>query len=143
MQSPAPKSARLRIYLLWPLLLAALLIFFPFDWLGATWPWFKPYFNMVFHSPTSHHIGHTTIFCVSTLLILYARPSAARPFLRFALLVLCCGIGEEAIQALFRQAIPTWWSALDIFYDCLGASIAYVIFLLWQHRSKTRSATAK
>ncbi|GER92051.1 hypothetical protein KDW_62130 [Dictyobacter vulcani] len=48
-----------------------------------------------------------------------------------------CGIGEEAIQALFRQAFPTWWSALDIFYDCLGASIAYVIFQLWQYRFKT------
>jgi len=75
------------------LLAAAVLVLFPFDWLGNVWPWYAQIFDVVFATPLSHMIGHATIFFIASVLVLISFPALRyRPVLYFALMLLGANI---------------------------------------------------
>jgi hypothetical protein len=45
---------------LWPLVIGAVLVLFPFDWLSNIWPAYQQVFERVFFGAREHHIGHST-----------------------------------------------------------------------------------
>jgi len=117
---------------LWPLLAGLLIVLFPFDWLSRVWPLYGKAFNRVFVTARDHHIGHTTMFFLAGLLTLLCLPRLQRRPLPYLCLVVLIGIGQETLQNLFNQRPPNLWQGLDLFFDLLGWSIAYVAIWLWQ-----------
>ena len=116
----------------WPLLAALAVTLFPFDWLGEVWPAYARVFDVVFATTLSHEIGHATIFFLTGLFVLLSVPLVQRrPLLYFGLL-LAVAVGQEALQALFKWQLPTIWDGRDLFFDCTGFTLAYL--LLWGAR---------
>ena len=112
---------------LWPLLLGLLIVLFPFDWLGEVWPWYASIFNVVFATVFAHEIGHTTIFFLLGLLVLLSVPTLlTRPALYFGLL-LVVALGQEAIQALAKQHLPSIYDGRDLLFDLTGVVVAYLL----------------
>jgi hypothetical protein len=132
LRTPAVKKFRR----LWPVLIALILVLFPFDWLGQVWPTYGQIFDVVFATAQAHHIGHVTIFFIAGLLALFAFPSLrARPVLYIVLMMLGA-VGEEALQALFKFQLPTLGDGRDLLFDLAGFVIAYSVVLLAQWIAK-------
>ncbi|HLZ61411.1 MAG TPA: hypothetical protein VKR06_31065 [Ktedonosporobacter sp.] len=138
-----PISKKLALRILWPLLGAAVLVLFPFDWLGEVWPAYGQLFDIVFATALAHHIGHATIFFIAAVLILYAFPALlARPLL-YLLLLLLGALAEEALQSLFKLQLPNWGDGRDLMYDFIGIVLAYAILRLWSWARHKKPAPAK
>jgi len=113
------------------LLAAAILVLFPFDWLGEVWLGYAQIFDVVFATALSHMIGHATIFFIASLLVLFSFPVLRyRPVLYFAIMLLGA-VGEEALQSLFKLQLPTIWDGRDLLLDSAGIIVGYVIVRLW------------
>ncbi len=124
------KKQLLQSRLLWLLLVAIVVVLFPFDWLSQEWPAFGQVFDRVFVTARDHAIGHTTLFFIAALLVLFAVPVLrSRPVLYFILMV-AGAIGEEAFQGLSKQQLPTIWDGRDVLFDALGFTIAYIVVWL-------------
>ena len=121
------KKRAIPVRLLWPLLIvlvAAILVLFPFDWLGAIWPAYGQLFDIVFATALAHHIGHITIFLLASIFILYAFPTLlARPFLYFIIMVVGA-LSEEALQAISKFHLPTWGDGRDLVRHEVGEDAA-------------------
>ena len=119
--------------------MAIVLVLFPFDWLSQAWPAFGQVFDRVFVTTRDHEIGHTTLFFIAALLVLFAVPMlCSRPILYFMLMVLGA-VGEEAFQSLSKQQLPTIWDGRDLLFDALGFTSAYVVvwlvsFIIRKHK---------
>lgn len=117
---------------LWPLLLGLAVVLFPFDWLPAVWPAYAQVFDAVFATALSHEIGHAALFFLLSLLVLLSVPALrSRPALYFGLLLLVA-VGQEAIQALARQELPTIYDGRDLLMDLTGIVAAYLVALAWR-----------
>ena len=113
------------------LLAAAVLVLFPFDWLGNVWPWYAQVFDVVFATALAHMIGHATIFFIASVLVLYSFPALRyRPVLYLAIMLLGA-VGEEALQSLFKLQLPTMWDGRDLLLDSVGITVGYGVVRLW------------
>jgi hypothetical protein len=139
MQERPPKAARsLRLprlwgapVRLWPLLVGLGIVLFPFDWLSEVWPAFGQLFDQVFVSEREHAIGHATMFLLISLLLLLSLPALRlRPAFYFGLMLLV-GVGQEALQDLFKQVLPTIYDGRDLLFDLTGVVAAYLIIFAW------------
>jgi hypothetical protein len=119
---------------LWPLFVGLGITLFPFDWLSEVWPAFGRFFDLVFVTARDHFIGHATMFLLMSLLALLSVPALRlRPAWYFGLMLLV-GVGQEALQALFKQELPTIYSGRDLLvYDLAGIVLAYLAVFAW-HR---------
>ena len=121
------------------LLAAAVLVLFPFDWLGNVWPWYAQIFDVVFATALSHMIGHATIFFIASVLVLLSFPALRyRPVLYFAIM-LVGAVGEEALQSLFKLTLPTIWDGRDLLLDSIGFTVGYLVVRLWPFVASRRS----
>lgn len=112
-------------------LAAAVLVLFPFDWLGEVWPWYAQIFDVVFATALAHMIGHATIFFIASVLVLCSFPALRyRPVLYFAIMLLGA-VGEEALQSLFKLQLPTIWDGRDLLLDSVGITVGYLVVRLW------------
>jgi hypothetical protein len=119
------KGQRRRVLLLLPVLFAAILVLFPFDWLGTIWPAYAQLFDRVFATVLAHEIGHATVFFMAGLLILLAFPRLLRrPTLYLALMAIGA-LGEEVLQSLFKLSLPDIWDSRDLLLDLSGFVLAY------------------
>ncbi len=127
---------------LWPVLLGLAVVLFPFDWLANVWPAYASLFDVVFATPLSHEIGHATMFFLISLLALLSVPALSqRPALYFGLLLLVA-VGQEAIQALAKQQLPTIYDGRDLLMDLTGIVIAYLVALAWRWLSSRKITPA-
>lgn len=123
-----------RGFWLLPVLVAATLVLFPFDWLGKIWPTYAMLFDLVFASVLAHEIGHATVFCLAGLLILLAFPALRRrPVLYLGIMALGA-LGEEVLQSLFKQHLPSVWDGRDMLLDLVGFGLAYGMVMLLRSR---------
>lgn len=112
-------------------LIAAVLVLFPFDWLGNVWPWYAQIFDVVFATAMAHMIGHATIFFIASVLVLFSFPALRyRPVLYFAIMLLGA-VGEEALQSLFKLVLPTIWDGRGLLLDSVGITVGYCVVRLW------------
>lgn len=117
---------------LWPLAIGAVLVIFPFDWLGNVWPAYQQLFERVFVGAREHHIGHSTLFLIVGLIVLLSFSALrTRPLLYF-LLMISAAIAQELVQDLFKYVLPDLSDGLDLLYDAVGFAIAYLIVWGWQ-----------
>ncbi|HEY7346935.1 MAG TPA: hypothetical protein VH599_01355 [Ktedonobacterales bacterium] len=117
---------------LWPVLAGLLIVLFPFDWLSEVWPAFGRPFDLVFVNARDHAIGHATMFLLMSLLALLSIPALRpRPALYFGLMLLV-GVGQETLQAFFKQAFPNIYAGRDLFFDLTGVTAAYLIVFTWR-----------
>ena len=70
-----PNVLRTIVMRLWPLAIGAVLVLFPFDWLGNIWPAYQQVFERVFVGAREHHIGHSTLFFIVGLIVLLSFPT--------------------------------------------------------------------
>lgn len=118
---------------LWFLLLAALLVLFPFEWLNDIWPVYALVFDRVFATALAHEIGHATIFLLTGLLILCSMPQLRRYPLFYTVILVLGMLGEELLQALSLNR----WQPSNIVdgrafgFDTLGFVLAYLLVGLW------------
>ena len=113
------------------LVAAAVLVLFPFDWLGNVWPWYAQIFDVVFATALAHMIGHATIFFIASVLVLFSFPVLRyRPVLYLAIMLLGA-VGEEALQSLFKFVLPTIWDGRDLLLDSVGIMVGYGVVRLW------------
>jgi hypothetical protein len=114
-----------RAFFLLPVLLAAGLVLFPFDWLGDVWPAYALVFDRVFATALAHEVGHATLFLIAGLLLLLSFPALRR---RPALYLVIMGLGavsEEALQDLFKLNMPSLWDGRDLLLDLTGFVLTY------------------
>jgi hypothetical protein len=120
---------------LWFVLLAALLVLFPFEWLSNIWPVYALVFDRVFATALAHEIGHATIFLLAGLLILCSLPRLRRYPLFYTVILVLGALGEEALQALSLNR----WQPSNIVdgrafgFDTLGFVLAYLLVGVWWH----------
>ncbi len=132
------KKQLLQSRLLWLLLVAIVLVLFPFDWLSQVWPAFGQVFDRIFVTARDHAIGHTTLFFIAALFVLFAVPVLrSRPIPYFVLMMLGA-VGEEAFQSLSKRHLPSIWDGRDVLFDILGFTIAYIVVLLLSFTGKKR-----
>jgi hypothetical protein len=113
---------------LWPLAIGLVLVLFPFDWLATVWPAYR----QVFVGAREHHIGHSALFFIVGLLVLINFPSLlSRPLLYFGLLI-SAAIAQEAVQDLFKFVLPDLTDSLDLLFDAVGFTIAYLVVWGWR-----------
>jgi hypothetical protein len=126
-----PNLLRTIIMRLWPLAIGLVLVLFPFDWLANVWPAYRQVFEQVFVGAREHHIGHSALFFIVGLLVLINFPSLrSRPLLYFGLLI-SAAIAQEAVQDLFKFVLPDLTDSLDLLYDAVGFTIAYLFVWGW------------
>lgn len=140
MQEHSPKAARsfgtVRVrgvqVRLWPVLVGLCIVLFPFDWLVGVWPAYGRLFDQVFVTARDHFLGHATMFFLMSLLVLLSVPALrARPALYLGLMLLV-GVGQETIQAIFKQQPPNIYSGRDLLvYDLTGIVLAYLVVFAW------------
>ena len=117
---------------LWPLAIGLVLVLFPFDWLATVWPAYRQVFEQVFVGAREHHIGHSALFFIVGLLVLINFPSLlSRPLLYFGLLI-SAAIAQEAVQDLFKFVLPDLTDSLDLLFDAVGFTIAYLVVWGWR-----------
>jgi hypothetical protein len=116
---------------LWPLLVGLGIVLFPFDWLSEVWPAFGSLFNLVFVSAREHFLGHATMFFLLSLLALLSVPALRLRPARYVRLMLLVGVGQETVQALFKQEHPTIFTGRDLLYDLTGIIAAYLVVFAW------------
>ncbi len=135
-----PNFMRTVITRLWPLAIGLVLVLFPFDWLSNVWPAYRQVFEQVFVGAREHHIGHISLFFIVGLLILLSFPALrSRPFLYFGLLI-SAALAQEAVQDLFKLQIPDLVDGLDLLFDAVGFTVAYLCVWGWQFISGWRKA---
>ena len=126
-----PNVLRTIIIRLWPLAIGAVLVLFPFDWLGNIWPAYQQVFERVFVGAREHHIGHSTLFFIVGLILLLSFPGLrTRPLLYFGLMILAA-ISQELVQDLFKFVMPDLTDGLDLLFDTLGFTVAYLAVWGW------------
>ncbi len=131
-----PNFMRTVITRLWPLAIGLGLVLFPFDWLANVWPAYRQVFEQVFVGAREHHIGHISLFFIVGLLILLSFPALrTRPFLYYGLL-LSAALAQEAVQDLFKSQIPDLVDGLDLLFDAVGFTVAYLCVWGWQFISR-------
>jgi len=124
----------------WPLAIGAMLVLFPFDWLGNIWPAYQQVFERVFVGAREHHIGHSALFFIVGLMLLVSFPILrTRPLLYFGFMI-SAAIAQELVQDLFKFVIPDLTDGLDLLFDTLGFTIAYLIVWGWQSVLRWRRA---
>ena len=140
--SESRKWARKRAFWLLPALLAAVLVLFPFDWLGSIWPAYAQVFDVVFATALAHEIGHAALFGIAGLLVLFSFPRLRQqPFLYLVIMALGA-VGEEALQDLFKLTPPSIWDGRDLLLDLIGFAVAYIIVRgLRFNKEKTEGTT--
>jgi hypothetical protein len=117
---------------LWPLAIGLVLVLFPFDRLATVWPAYRQVFEQVFVGAREHHIGHSALFFIVGLLVLINFPSLrSRPLLYFGLLI-SAAIAQEAVQDLFKFVLPDLTDSLDLLFDAVGFTIAYLVVCGWR-----------
>lgn len=125
---------------LWPLAIGLVLVLFPFDWLATVWPAYRQAFEQVFVGAREHHIGHSSLFFIVGLLVLVSFPALrSRPLLYFGLLI-SAALAQEGVQDLFKFLLPDLTDSLDLLYDAVGFTIAYLVVWGWQIISGLRKA---
>lgn len=132
-----PRGARLSplrdrrvLVVLGAIAIAAVLVLFPFDWLGNVWPAYAGVFDVVFATSLSHIIGHATIFFLCGCLLLIALPGLRAHPLRYLAVMLIGALAQESIQSLFKLHLPTVWDGRDLLLDLSGIIAAYLALLL-------------
>jgi hypothetical protein len=127
-----PNVLRTIIMRLWPLAIGLVLVLFPFDWLANVWPAYRQVFEQVFVGAREHHIGHSALFFIVGLILLLNFPALrTRPVLYFGLM-LSAAIAQELVQDLFKFVEPDLLDSLDLLFDAIGFTIAYLIVWGWQ-----------
>ena len=127
-----PNVLRTIIMRLWPLAIGVVLVLFPFDWLGNVWPAYQHVFERVFVGVREHHFGHSTLFLIVGLIVLLSFPALrTRPLLYFGLMI-TAAIAQELVQDLFKFVVPDLLDGLDLLFDAIGFTIAYLIVWGWQ-----------
>ena len=119
---------------------AAVLVLFPFDWLGDVWPAYASVFDVVFATSLSHMIGHATLFFLCGCLVLIALPGVRAHPLRYLGLMLIGALAQEALQSLFKLQLPTVWDGRDLLLDVTGIVAAYLALLLARRVVSAKSA---
>jgi hypothetical protein len=128
---------------------ALALTLFPFDWLANVWPAYGAVFDRVFNSAASHHIGHTVLFGIVGLAILFIVPALARHPWRYTAIVVAGALAQESIQALAKRDWPNSGDARDIGFDLLGLALAFALVwalqraVYWKQGAATRSLSAE
>jgi hypothetical protein len=129
-------------------LIAGVLVLFPFDWLEEVWPAYGWVFDIVFATALAHLIGHATLFFLAGLLVLAALPPLRRRQWVYLGIMLAGAVAQEAIQSLAKLQLPTLWDGRDLLLDLAGFlaayAVAYVIVCLWPrvHRPDPSSSEA-
>lgn len=122
---------RTMVVRLWPLAIGTVLVLFPFDWLGNIWPAYQQVFERVFVGAREHHIGHSTLFFMVGLMVLVSFPTLrTRPIMYFGLMLLAA-ISQELVQDLFKFVIPDLADGLDLLFDALGFTVAFLAVWGW------------
>jgi hypothetical protein len=135
-----PNSLKTIIMRLWPLAIGLVLVLFPFDWLASVWPAYRQVFEQAFIGAREHHIGHSTLFFIVGLLVLVNFPALrSRPLLYFGLLI-SAALAQEVVQDLFKFLLPDLADGLDLIFDAVGFTIAYLVVWGWQFISGLRKA---
>lgn len=135
-----PNALRTIVTRLWPLAIGAVLVLFPFDWLGKIWPAYQQVFERVFVGAREHHIGHSTLFFIVGLMLLLSFPILrTRPILYFGLMI-SAAIAQELVQDLFKFVVPDLTDGFDLLFDAIGFTIAYLIVWGWQSVLRWRRA---
>lgn len=127
---PAPLRDTRVLVVLGAVTAAAVLVMFPFDWLGDVWPAYASVFDVVFATALSHMIGHATLFFLCGCLLLIALPALRAHPLRYLGVMLIGALAQEAIQSLFKLRLPTVWDSRDLLLDLTGIVAAYLALLL-------------
>lgn len=119
---------------LWLALPAAVLVFFPFEWLSNIWPAYARVFDRVFATMLAHEIGHATVFFLAGLLVLASIPRLRRYPLLYAAMMVLGLLGEELLQALSlnRWQLASLIDGHAFSFDTLGLVLAYLFVWIWQ-----------
>jgi ABC-type bacteriocin/lantibiotic exporter with double-glycine peptidase domain len=127
-----PNLLKTIVMRLWPFAIGVVLVLFPFDWLSNVWPVYGQVFDRVFVSAREHHIGHSTLFLIVGLLILLSFPALRSRSLLYFGLMISAALAQEAVQDLFTLHLPSPADGLDLVFDAVGFTIAYLIVWLWR-----------
>lgn len=131
----------IRLPVLWFVLLAAILVFFPFEWLSKIWPAYALVFDQVFATLPAHEIGHATVFLLAGLLVLFSISRLRRYPLLYAALMVVGLLGEELLQALslHRWQLSSLIDGHAFVFDTLGLALAYLcVWIVWKFRKVVR-----
>jgi hypothetical protein len=72
------------------------------------------------------------LFFIVGLLVLVSFPSLrSRPLLYFGLLI-SAAFTQEVVQDLFKFLLPDLADGLDLLFDAVGFTIAYLVVWSWQ-----------
>jgi hypothetical protein len=123
------KACQSRLF--WGALLAATLVLFPFDWLSEAWPAFGLLFDRIFVSASDHALGHTAVFLIAGLLVLWSLPQLRRSSMLFIIVLISGAVGEEFFQGLSRWRMPDSGDGRDLGFDVLGSVLAYLLVWIW------------
>jgi len=130
-KNQSPNVLRTIVIRLWPLAIGTVLVLFPFDWLGNIWPSYRQVFEQVFVGAREHHIGHSTLFFIVGLMVLLSFPILrTRPILYFGLMI-SAAIAQELVQDLFKFVMLDFADGLDLLFDALGFTVAYLAVWGW------------
>ena len=123
--------------------LASVLVLFPFDWLATVWPAMGSIFDRVFVGPREHAIGHATIFTLAGSMMLVTVPMLRQRPLLYLALMASGAIAEESVQSIFRGMSPSLSDSHALFFDAVGTLLALAGSLLWRNRMTKPLARAE
>lgn len=112
-----------------PVYLVLAVLWFPFDWLSSANSLFGKYFRMFFSTAHDHFIGHTILFLGSGFFLLSYLPSLRAKPQRYVIAIVLMALIQEAIQAFFRNQLPTFTDFNAFRGDALGGLTAFVLSL--------------
>jgi len=135
-----PNVLRTIIMRLWPLAIGLVLVLFPFDWLSNIWPAYRQVFEQVFVGAREHHVGHSALFFIVGLLVLINFPSLRSRSLLYFGLMISAAIAQEVVQDLFKFVLPDLTDSLDLLFDAVGFTIAYLVVWGWRAVLRWRRA---
>jgi hypothetical protein len=126
-----PSRLRVTLPRLAALIVGLVLVLFPFGWLGEVWRPFGQIVDNLFSTVWAHAIGHTSLFCLLGLLALTMFPALRRHPLRYLVLLLLAGVGQEAFQLLYKGRLLLFDDMRDLVTDLFGLLLAFAIVWVW------------
>lgn len=99
----------------------------PYGWFAQQWPALNYVFNVVFHSWFIHMVGHSAIFALIGMLILWLIPALRSKPATYAALILLLGLGQEGFQILYKGHVYIDDTLGDILTDVVAAMLVWAI----------------
>lgn len=122
------------------------LAIFPYGWVGVHYRPIGRWLDMRFNSEFAHHVGHSVVFAIVSIVLLSVFPILRRRYSLFFITILTIGCTQEALQLMYKRRLVATNDGVDVIVDLCAATTVYIlvrIALAVKNRLLPAQATAQ